>query len=205
MSDGNIQAARTRLGRAVQDLTGPRSGMHGGDVVTGPSIYQQLCSDLAGTQGDTRTPAKSLPPLWIDAAQLLYDIDSQTHRWLPVPGRTPQRLQMLAFQTWRPQDTDHVTAIARTVEDWCRKVMNLLDPQAQKSIDAPCPSCGRKTVYRKDSAGDTVRQPALKLVVNEGCTCLHCEAFWPPERYMFLQKLLGLATEGVCDDEVSAR
>ena len=206
MADGNIVAARKKLDQAVKDLIDPKHGMYDHTMLTAPSLYAQICSDLAGTQGDTRTPAKSLPPLWVDAAQLIFDMDSQVHRWCPVPGTTPQRLHILAIKSWRPQDTDHVTGIARTVEDWTRKIVSLLDPQAQKTINAACPSCGRKTVYRKDSAGETVRQAALRLVANDGCTCQHCDAHWPPEKYMFLQKLLGLApTEGVCDDETSSR
>ena len=198
MSDGNIQAARTKLARAVQHMTAPRPAVYHDVTLFAPSLYDQITSDLAGTQGDTRTPAKSLPPLWVDACQLIHDIDTQTRLWCSKPGNTPQRLQMLSFQTWRPQDTELVTMMARTVDDWCKKIVNLLDPQAQKSIDAPCPSCGRKTVYRKDSAGETVRQPALKLVTNVGCTCQHCDAHWPPDKYLFLQKLLGLdPTEGV--------
>jgi len=197
VTDGNIQAARTKLGRAVQELTGPRTQLHGRNTVTAPSLYAQLCSDLAGTQGDTRSVAKSLPPVWIDAVQLIYDIDTQTHRWMPVPGKTPQRLQMLSFKTWRPQDTDQVTEIARAVEEWTRKILNLLEPEAQIFLPYPCPRCTKHMVYRKDSAGDQVRQPALKLMTHVGCTCQSCGAFWPPDKYLFLQKLLGLNTEGI--------
>jgi len=197
-TDGNIQAARTRLGKAIQELTAPRTRLHGRDTITAPSLYGQLCANLAGNQGDTRTPAKSLPPLWIDAAQLIFDIDSQTHRWIPTPGKTPQRLHMLNLKTWRPQDTDHVTTIARTVEEWSSKILNLLDPEVQIFLPYPCPRCARRFVYRKDSAGEEVRRPALKLVANVGCTCQACNAHWPPDKYLFLQKLLGLApTEGV--------
>jgi hypothetical protein len=200
MPDGNIQHARTKLGRAVQRLTGPQIAVY--DVtVYAPSLYDCLKSDLAGTQGDTRTPAKSLPPLWLDASMLLQDIDVQTVKWIPIPGRTPDRLQRLSFQAFRPQDTDLVTTMASTVEHWCESILNLLDPQSRKFISgAPCPSCGKKTVYRKDSAGETVRQPALKLVVSQGCTCQACGAFWAPEKFLFLGRLLGYEIpEGVLE------
>ena len=189
--DGNIQAARSRLGRAVQRLTGPRMGIHYNATVYGPSLYSQLASDLAGTQGDTRTPAKSLPPLWIDACQLLDEIDTQTVKWAPIPGDTPSRLARLSFNTWRPQDTRMVDVIATRVDGWAEQIMHLLDPESVKHISAPCPHCEKQTVYRRDSAGDMVRQPALKLVLSQGCTCQACDAFWPPERFMFLCKLLG--------------
>lgn len=199
MTDGNIVAARTRLGRAVQKLTAPRCGVYYDVTFYAPSLYDCLAADVGGCQqGDSRTPAKSLPPIWIDAMQLMFEMSAKTRSWCSKPGTTPERLQHIAFQTWRPQDTSLVNDIARTVEEWAQKILHLLDPENTKSIDAPCPSCGRKTVYRKDSAGETVRQPALKLIANVGCTCQACDAHWPPEKFLFLQKLLGFApTEGV--------
>ena len=209
MAEGNIQAARTRLGRAVQRLTAPRPAVYHDRTLYAPSLYSCLLEDLAGTQGDTRTPAKSLPPIWIDASQLRFDIDTQTVRWMPVPGPhppwsasgTPWRLQTLAFKTYRPQDTKMVDAIAAKVDTWCESIINLLDPESRKFIEgAACPSCGKTWVYRRDSGGDHVRQPALKLVVSQGCTCQACQAFWEPEKFMFLGRLLGYETpEGVVD------
>ena len=201
MADGNIQAARTKLDRAVKRLTEKRMGVYHDCTLYAPSLYDALKSDLAGTQGDTRTPAKSLPPIWLDASMLRTDIDTQTLKWMAVPGNTPQRLQLLNAKTWRPQDTEQVTKMAGTVDTWCEAIMNLLDPQDRKFIaGAACPSCGRKIVYRKDSAGDTVRQPALKLVVSQGCTCQACGAYWAPDKFMFLGRLLGYELpEGVLE------
>lgn len=200
MSDGNIQSARTKLGRAVQHLTGPRQAVYHDATLYAPSLYATLAADLAGTQGDSRTPAKSLPPLWIDACQLLFEIDHKTVKWCPKPGNTPQRLQMLSFATWRPQDTDIVQGMARTIEGWCETINNLLDPESVKHISAACPSCGREKVFRRDSAGEMVQQPALKVVTNVGCTCQHCQAHWAPEKYLFLCKLLGFELpEGVLE------
>lgn len=197
MSDGNIQAARTKLGRAVQRFTAPRLAVYHDATVTAPSLYHQLAAELGGTQGETRTPAKSLPPCWLDAVQLKFDVDSQTLRWCNKPGTTPERLQMLSFQTWRPQDHDHVTLMARTVDGWAEKYIALLDPEAVKYLTEPCPSCGKSIVHRRDSAGDLVRQPALK-VTKLGCDCQACPAFWPPEKFLFLCKLLGFdLPEGV--------
>lgn len=200
MADGNIQAARTRLGRAVQRLTGPRTAVYHDRTLFCPSLYAQLVSDVAGTQGDNRTPAKSLPPVWIDAVQLVHTIDGQVQDWVRRPGDTPHRLQLLAFNTWRPQDTTMVNGIATKVDGWCDTIVNLLTPEATKHISAPCPSCGREKVFRRDSAGETVQQPALKVVTNVGCTCQHCQAFWAPDKYLFLCKLLGFdLPEGVLE------
>ena len=67
MADGNIQAARTRLGHAVRRLTQPRAGVYHDRTLYAPSLYSCLLDDVAGTQGDTRTPANSVPPIWLDA------------------------------------------------------------------------------------------------------------------------------------------
>jgi hypothetical protein len=200
MSDGNIQAARTKLTRAVDRLCKPRMAVYHDKTRYGLSLYRQLESDLAGTQGDTRTPAKSLPPLWIDAVQVLGEMDSETRKWCPKGHSTPQRLGALSATSWRPQDTDHVTTIATTVDGWCETILHLMDPESVKHISAACPSCGRNFVYRNDSAGERVRQPALKVVTETGCTCQACQAHWAPDRYMFLCRLLGFALpEGVLE------
>lgn len=201
MGEGNIQAARTRLGRAVQRLTAPLPGVYHDVTLWAPSLYQQLLNDLAGQSGDTRTPAKSLPPLWIDASQLLGEIDGRAKSWCPIPGDTPTRLQKLSFQGWRPQDTDLVSKMAWQVDSWCESILNLLDPEDRKFVEgASCPACSKSLVYRRDSAGEMVRQPALKIVVSQGCTCQACGAFWAPEKFLFLGRLLGYdVPEGVLE------
>ena len=200
MADGNITAAATKLTRAVDRLCKPRMAVYHDQIRYALSLYRQLESDLAGTQGDTRTPAKSLPPLWIDAAQLRIDMDSQTRSWCPKGHGIPQRLGSLSAKTWRPQDTDLVTEMARMVDMWCETILHLLDPESVKHISAPCPSCGRAFIYRRDSAGESVRQPALKVVTNVGASCQHCDAHWAPDRYMFLCRLLGFdLPEGVLE------
>lgn len=200
MSDGNIQAARTKLGRAVQRLTAPRTAVYHDRTMFAPSLYAQLLSDLAGTQGDNRTPAKSLPPVWMDAMQLVNTIDAEVHGWAPRPGNTPHRLQILAFASWRPQDTDKVNMMATRVDSWCENIIRLLDPESVKHISAPCPSCGRQKVFRRDSAGEMVQQPALRIVTNVGCECQHCKAHWGPELYLHLARVLGLELpEGVLE------
>ena len=191
MSDGNIVAARGSLDRAIQALIAPRPGVYADQTRYAPSLYHQLSTELAGAQGDNKTPAKSLPPVHIDAVQLKYDIDRQTAAWVPKPGDTPHRLEILSVQLFRPQDTKQVYDMSRMLRQWCQQIVNLLDPAPVKTISAPCPSCNRTTVYRRDSAGEVVRQPALQVVTGVGCTCRHCEAHWSPDRYMFLSKLLG--------------
>ena len=194
MTDGNIIAATKTLTDAVAKLCHPQHRIIGGKLRTAHSRYQQLRDNLAGTQGDTRTPAKSLPPLWIDAAELLKTIDHNTRTWTSLKshlGTTPERLHVLTVKNWRPQDTDYVTAIAHNIHRWADQVDQLLEPEAIKHISAPCPACGTQTVHRRDSAGEMVRQPALKLVTGRGCTCQHCDTSWSPDYYLHLCRLLG--------------
>ena len=199
MTDGNIQAAKQKLGRAIDRLIAPRPVIAHDRTLWSPSLYACLLGDLAGRQGDTHTPAKSLPPVWIDAIDTLNTIDSQVRLWVKDPGTTPMKLSVLGLLAWRPQDTDKVTAMASTIESWCVQIVSLLDPEARKSVDIACPSCGKRWVYGKDSGGEVVRRAALSITAA-GCGCGHCKAHWPPDRYLFLARLLGLeAPEGVCD------
>lgn len=202
MSDGNILAAKTKLERAVRRLCAPQTLVHYNHTLSAPSLYDMLAGNLSTRQGDTRTPAQSLPPLWVDALQLRTEIDTQTRKWVRKPGDvgTACRLTALADQPWRPQDTDLVSGMARQVGSWCDSIVNLLDPEHRKYISAPCPSCGKATVYKRDTAGDLVRQPALTVVAHIGCTCQHCDAHWSPDRYLFLCRLLGFELpEGVLE------
>ena len=207
MADGNILAEKVKLKRAVDSLTERRNHtVCQGQPVSEPSLYVQLRSDLAGTQGDTKTPARSLPPIWIDACILLEKIDKQTRQWHPEPGDTPFRLQSLSFKAWRPQDCDHVREITRTVDMWCGDITNMIEPERRLTIHTPnddlaaCPSCGNTWIYRKDSGGDNVRVPALKWTANVGFECAACKAHWAPEQTMFFSKLLGFELpEGVLE------
>lgn len=195
MSDGgNIGLARTKLERAVSRLCAPQTCVHYEHTLQAPSLYEILVGNLSARQGDTRTPAQSLPPLWIDALLLQTEIDQQVRQWVPKSPRTdtPQRLTILTEKTWRPQDTNTVTDMARKITLWCDNITHLFDPQPRWSISAACPSCGKSTVYRRDTAGEMVRQPALMVVASVGCTCQHCDAHWTPDRYLFLCRLLGL-------------
>lgn len=190
MPDGNITAAKTRLVQAVARLCDPRTTLIAGHPHTADSLYDTLRSDIAGRQGETKTPAKSLPPIWIDASMLITTIDRQSRSWQPRGDGTCHRLRLLSWRPWRPQDHDRVTAISRDITGWCDQIGSMLDPISRKSITAACPSCGRRHVYRKDSAGEMVRRDALEITAA-GCVCLHCDAAWAPDRYLWLIKLLG--------------
>jgi hypothetical protein len=201
MSDeGNLPAARGQLDKAVTRLCDPQRRIAQGRLVVGPSLYRQLRDDLSGKQGNSKATAKSMPPIWIDDAQLLITIDRTTRTWNPQPGSTPELLRELADRPWRPQDVEQLTTIAGTVLRWCDQIGALLNPQSVKDIVAPCPACGKRHVYRRDAGGEMVRAAALQVVALQGCTCQACGAHWGPQLYIHLCRVLGFAMpEGVLE------
>lgn len=200
MADGNIQAARVKLKYAVDRLLEPRPAVYHDTTVFQPSLFTCLVSELGGGQGEDRSPGKSQPPVWIDAMQLVVEIEHTAHKWCPKPGSTTQRLQTLCWQSWRPQDTDRVRDMARSVDHWCESILSLLEPEARKFIDAPCPSCSKSKVWKKDGGGDVVQQPALKWTPAVGFECQSCKAHWSPEQTLFFSRLLGFELpEGVLE------
>lgn len=215
-TDGNIQAARSRFNSAVHALTAPQQRpryLENGGVVTEwvPSLYDQLRASTGGQnvadKGDSR---QARMPIWVDAVDLLTLIDATVLFWsrpnpltdLPPTGKwvTVARLEALDAATWRPQDTDRINRWTASLREWASRIKNMLDPESVKHISAACPACGQTTVWRRDAAGEMVRQPALQLVTNQGCTCQACKTFWEPTKYLFLCKLLGFELpEGVLE------
>jgi uncharacterized protein with PIN domain len=66
------------------------------------------------------------------------------------------------------------------------KIDALVNPQSIKTVSAPCPNCNSRFIYRRDSAGESVRQPALQIIAEVGCTCQACGAFWAPGSHLLL-------------------
>jgi hypothetical protein len=60
------------------------------------------------------------------------------------------------------------------------------------AFDTPCLACGAITVYRRDSAGELVRQPALQIVAEAGCSSIDRRYTWAPSHYLHLCRVLGL-------------
>jgi hypothetical protein len=196
VSDGNLPAALDRLYIAVAALIDPLKEMHDGVIVSAPSLYEQLHGELAATatrsNGEGRIARRSLPPVWTDALDLQIEIDDATRAWQGDMATTPARLRALAARAWRPQDAAAVKQIACHVESWTVSVKSLLSPAGVKHVSAACPACGATSVFRRDSAGELVRAPALQIVTEIGCTCQKCRYTWSPEYYLHLAQVLGL-------------
>jgi hypothetical protein len=205
-TDGNLPGALDRLSAAVAGLVDPVKEVHDDVIVAAPSLYEQLLGAITASKGEGagRRAGRSVPPLRTDALDLRIEIDDTVKGWGPadIPQRssTPARLRALASKPWRPQDTRGVERIATRVESWVVSVQSLLDPSHVKHVSAPCPACGAKTAFRRDSAGERVRVPALQIVTKLGCTCLVCRHTWGPELYLHLARVLGFqAPAGVIE------
>lgn len=194
--DGNLPAALKALHDAVHLLIEPRATLHEGAVINGPSLYLQLWDAVDGEStngGGAGGGAKSRPPFWIDAWDLKNEIDQTLEAWQPaftgVPA-TVGRLRCFVQRKWRPQDAKQMEGAAAVVAAWTNQVDELLNPKPKWTLAAACPACGTKTVYRKDSAGESVRQPALQIGPT-GCTCISCRYVWDPSRFQILAGALG--------------
>ena len=199
-TDGDLPSAKRRLEDAVTELTEPRSDGHGHHSV---SLYLQLADALEGEQGGGWNGApQSQPCMWIDAADLLREIDLAVECWHPQLAGVPAtvgRLRSLQARGWKPQQTRNVLQIAEACEDWAKQIVALLDPGCTKHFRAPngdgyapCPQCGRSTTYRLDpSDGESKRVPVLQWTAEAGTQCLVCKAHWEPNKTLWVSQLLG--------------
>ncbi len=82
-------------------------------------------------------------------------------------------------------------AISGQLERWVVEASQLLgDETTVVSLRMPCPSCGSRFSYRRNSGGESVRLDALR-VSEDGCECLACRANWSPDQFHWLARLLG--------------
>lgn len=198
----HLPQARNDLNHAIRALINPQPAYTSSGTVWLDSLYLQLQAAIPGEKQHRSGVARSQPPAWIDAIDTLRDIDRTVTTWEPrwpaIPGDltgdpeppTVLRLRIIRDRTWRPQDTGEVKKIAAKIRSWVDRITTLLADDHVKHISAPCPACGKQTVYRKDSAGELVRQPALQITTM-GCVCQACRASWSPDLYMHLARVLG--------------
>ncbi len=191
-SDGSLPDALDRLYSAVGALVDPRKEFHDGVLMAAPSLWAELLQAIPAsrTDGFSRGVARGKAPAWVDAIDLQHEVDRTVGCWHPEGTDTPTRLRGFASRRWRPQDAKMIVERAEEIRAWCMSVTRLLEPQHVKTISAACPSCNQRYVYRNHS-GEQVRQPALHVVAEVGCSCAGCGANWEPHQYLFLCRLLG--------------
>jgi len=191
--EAELPAALDELYRAVGALVDTRKQMLGGVIRAAPSLYELLLGEIPAKRGDreTRGVARSLPNCFLDAIDLRVQIDGRVKAMHPAGRSTPERLRALAVKRFRPQDTRQVREYAAELQSFALSIRALAEPAHVKEIAQPCPSCGKRYWYRQNSSGEKVRTASLQLVTEQGCTCLSCKAFWPPERFLWLARVLG--------------
>jgi len=110
------------------------------------------------------------------------------------------RLKTLTARKWKVEDAKDVDRIAADLEAHTKKAQELLSGQSIRYIYEPdthnlvaCPTCGHRYVYKRDSSGQNVRQPALQILASGTTQCMNrqCQAEWGPERMAFLGRMLG--------------
>lgn len=224
----NLIEARTRLEDALHALAAPRPqpDPDTGQIQWADSLYHQLAEAVPGQFLGRTGTQRSQPPMWVDAADLLTEIRKTVRRWHPDPcthtafhlgarainvrlepghDLTLRRLGLLATYTWRPQDTPLLTRWANQIDNWAKRIETLFTEHHVKHLPAPCPACDTQIVYRQDTAGERVRQPALQIVTNpdgtyRGCQCQNCGHTWAPELFWHLARVLGYELpEGVLE------
>lgn len=203
-----LPQAQRQLTDAITKLIDPKPQLTNGQLRYTQSLYTQLTDAIPGQYLGRTGLQRSQPPLWIDAADLLTEINTTTRAWhpdtiawftgfvfviIPIHHTTPGRLRLLAQCRWRPQDTAQITRYANQIETWIKRIETLFAEHHVKHLPAPCPACDKKIVYRRDSAGELVRQPALQITTN-GCECQACHTIWGPELFMHLARVLGYPT-----------
>lgn len=217
--DGNIVAAMQRLDDAISALIDPKPETR--KLEDGSTriewldpLYTQLVEAIPGEKKHRTGVSASQPPMWVDASDLLHRINQTVTSWekhwpIPLPSMWPfayddeyptvQRLRILNRRKWRPQDTSTVESNAALIESWADKIRDLLADTPKLTLPNPCPACGEKIVYRRDSAGELVRRPALQIGAH-GCQCQNCQYLWEPAYYTHLAAVLGYdLPEGVLE------
>lgn len=203
-SDGNLPGALEKLRDGVSALTDPKLQIVDGRKEWAEPLYSSLCDAVESVEGSGvfMGVAKSQPPIWTDAFDLRNKIDVRVKEWQRDPGiydgdltqpptpETVRRLRILESLQWRPQDAKTLEGYGADLEHWCGEIKHLLNPEPVKTVSAPCPACQKRWVYRKDSAGENVRQPALQLTA-QGCSCQACRYQWSPEYYLHLARVIG--------------
>lgn len=187
---GTIHGALDRLFAATFQLLAPQKQYIADAYYEADPLYAQLRQGMEKQRGLGSGATGSQLPVSVNALQLVTEIDDTVAAWAPAGDSTPDRLQGLLTRPWGTEDAGAVHQLASVIESWAQDVRDVLDPKPTRHVAAPCPACGAKTVYRRDDAGETVRQPALQLISETGCRCCECRSFWPPEHYELLASVL---------------
>lgn len=191
--DGPLALSRRRLADCVHSLVDEIPVWEQGIARWSESVYARLRGALVARTARSRAVAGSRLPCRVDVLTLLVEIDRVASEWEPDGKGTVERLRQLAAHGWRPQDCELIDGYCGQIERWGVAAAELLGDRAPAvALRLPCPSCGEQFVYRRSGGGESVRSWALR-VSETGCECSVCRAFWGPDQFEWLAKLLGCA------------
>ena len=192
--DGVLEPVLRRFGNAVAALADPVPIWEHGACRWSDAVYQRLRAALVGKTGAGRRRAvpSSRMPCRTDVLVWLLEVDAAVAEWTPDgKGDTVDRLHTLTARGWRPQDCGLIDGYCELIEKWVLGAAELLGDRAPAvALRLPCPACGQQFTYRRSGGGESVRSWALR-VSETGCECLGCRAFWGPDQFEFLARLLG--------------
>ena len=189
--DGALPLAKRRLSDCVHALADPVPVWHDGAARWQGSLYDRLRAELAGGAVFGRRQAFGLrSPCHTGILALLVEIDATVGSWVDGKG-TVDRLHVLVDRGWRPQDCELIGDYCSSLERWVLAGTELLDPAPVVWLPHACPRCGARAARRRDGCGELVRTQAALRVSESGCSCAGCGAFWGPDRFEWLARLLG--------------
>lgn len=92
----------------------------------------------------------------------------------------------------------HEYTALQLVRRWVARIEDFFNPAKAREIQAPCPSCGTRYVYRQKD-GATAQSAALVFVLDKEtgdsiearCQADHCGVSWPPDKFLYLAELIG--------------
>lgn len=193
-----VDRARQTLRESVDELT--TIGHHklfleDGTIrhATTPPLLDQVAAEIAQqSAASAGFNPRSRPPLWLDATQLLAEVDREIHG-----HHGPTRAERV--RTWCNHVASHanpgtIIDAADSARGWVTGCRNLLDPKPKLRLRGQgCPSCAAVKVWDRtdDGADEHHARPALEIDVTRGlCVCLSCEATWAPEVWEHLTTVL---------------
>jgi hypothetical protein len=144
--DGCLPAALDRLYGAVSALVDERKELHDGALLAAPSLYEQLVGEVPATvqrDGYARGHSRSLPTIWVDALDLLSEIDDTVRVWEQLGVSTPTRLRVFASRGWRPQDTREIEERAGTDRSVGGADQRAAEPGVGEALQCSVPSMRR--------------------------------------------------------------
>lgn len=189
------KAARELVDRTMVDVRDPQTKTT--STKRAKPLLEQLRDAVsnAGGAGGKRAGTGSPELVSLAALTLLRQIEFEllTMHVQAVRDQSftvEERIRTVVAMTNRRADVATTTSSTARLAAMAEQIRDLLDPAKQLDVVAPCPVCGRRTVWR-EVAGEQVQASALSLDVASGrCVCLSCEASWQPQHLELLLRMI---------------